>query len=104
MITIFIFLATYYTFLTRQKMILCVHVNTFPKINPKTSLPYQLRDTVYRGDDINTSLSSVWRKTKVDIILRRLRYYGLSIFIREGILDGSEERLDCICVCNILCL
>lgn len=33
--------------------------------------------------------------------------YGTMVFvffICEGILDGCKERLECICVCNILCL
>ncbi len=37
-------------------------------------------------------------------VLWRPRYYGLCIFVCEGIWDGCNERLECICVCNILFL
>ena len=67
-------------------------------------LSCQLCDTVYCGDDINTGLASVWRKNDVTSLSEGYGTYGLCIFIHEGILYGCKERLECICVCNILCL
>lgn len=74
----------------------------FPKLNPKMCLSCELCGTVCGSDGI----AQAQHQREVSDCLKRYFSTVVSVFFyrwSEGIVDGCQERLECVCVCNFLC-